>query len=67
MKNENIQKTNWGTLFPLLIIVFGAALLIYMITIEDEPGALPLVLILTGVVFLIINRFKNNSNTNKQV
>lgn len=67
MKNEINQKLNWSIIFPYLSIVFGAILLIYMITFEDEPGALPLILILTGVAFLIIHRFKNRNNTNKQV
>ena len=45
-------------MFSFLILLLGAILLIYMITVEDEPGALPLVLIITGMVFLIINWLK---------
>lgn len=55
--NKNInQKLNWSMILPLLIILLGTILLIYMITVEDEPGALPLVLIITGIVFLILKR-----------
>ncbi len=52
------QKVNQGMLVPFLIILLGAILLIYMIAVEDEPGALPLILIITGIVFLIIKRYK---------
>ena len=62
MKNEISQKVNWGMLFPFLIILLGAILLVYMIAVEDEPGALPLVLILAGITLLIIKRFKNKKN-----
>lgn len=62
MKNEISQKVNWGILFPLLIILLGAILLIYMIAVEDEPGALPLILIIVGIVLLTKNWFKINRN-----
>ncbi len=58
MKNEINQKLKWNIMFSFLILLLGAILLIYMITVEDEPGALPLVLIITGMVFLIINWLK---------
>lgn len=32
--------------------LFGAALMLYMILVEDEPGALPLGLILVSIVWL---------------
>ncbi len=54
MKN----KLRLGILIPFLIILLGSSLLIYMIAVENEPGALPLVLIITGIVFLIIKRNK---------
>lgn len=58
MKKDMSQKVNQGMLVPFLIILLGAILLIYMIAVEDEPGALPLILIITGIVFLIIKRYK---------
>jgi VIT1/CCC1 family predicted Fe2+/Mn2+ transporter len=67
MKKDINQKLKWNIMFSFLILLLGAILLIYMIIVEDEPGALPMVLILTGMVFLIINwlKFKRNSSTNK--
>ena len=39
------------------ILVLGLILLVFMITVESEPGALPLALVLGGVIWkLILNR-----------
>jgi hypothetical protein len=46
------------TALSLLVIALGVALLIYMITVEDEPGALPLALIVGGTVWLVIARVR---------
>lgn len=43
-------------MLSLLTVFLGIVLLIYMIMVEDEPGALPLLLIVTGVVWFIISR-----------
>lgn len=68
MKKEISHKLKWGTILSALTIFLGTILLIYMITVEDEPGALPLFLILIGTVFLIVNRYqikKQSGQTNK--
>lgn len=44
------------TVLSLLTIMLGIGLLIYMITVEDEPGALPLSLIAGGIGWLVIAR-----------
>jgi hypothetical protein len=46
------------TVLSILVTVIGVVLLIYMITAEDEPGALPLLLIVSGVAWLIIARVR---------
>lgn len=46
------------TALSLLVIALGVALLIYMITVEDEPGALPLALTLGGIAWLVIARVR---------
>jgi hypothetical protein len=58
MKKEIIQKLKIYTTLSVLTIVLGVILLIYMIRVEDEPGALPLLLIMIGTVWFIINRVK---------
>ena len=42
--------------FSMLILAIGIALLIYMVTVEDEPGALPLGLIVLGIGWFFIAR-----------
>ena len=49
-------KSKWSKILSLLTVFLGFVLLIYMIRVEDEPGALPLLLIITGVVWFIISR-----------
>ena len=47
-KEKQPQNLKIYTTLSILTLLFGIALLIYMVTVEDEPGALPLFLILTG-------------------
>jgi len=55
--NKGISlKSKWSKILSLLTVFLGFVLLIYMITVEDEPGALPLLLIITGVAWFIISR-----------
>src|SRR5262245_9139001 len=46
------------TVLSLLITAIGIALLVYMITVEDEPGAVPLALIALGIAWLVIARLR---------
>lgn len=52
------QKLKLGKMLSVLTIILGTALMIYMITVENEPGALPLALIIIGIVWLIINQYQ---------
>ena len=56
MKTRNRLKSKWSKILSLLTVFLGFVLLIFMITVEDEPGALPLLIIITGVVWFIISR-----------
>jgi len=49
------------SLFSLLITLLGVLLLIYMIVVEDEPGAIPLLLIIIGSIWYIFTRRKFQS------
>jgi hypothetical protein len=44
-----------------IIIVVGLILLIYMITVESEPGLLPLLLIVLGTGWYILTRARMRS------
>jgi hypothetical protein len=41
---------------PALIVTIGVLLLIYMITVESEPGAIPLLLIVAGIALYFMIR-----------
>lgn len=53
------QKLKYYQIFSALSILLGAALMIYMIKFENEPGALPLFLILMGIIGFIVVNIKN--------
>lgn len=48
---------------PGIALVLGLILLIYMVTVEDEPGALPLLLIVSGVAGLLWNKLTSQKNS----
>jgi hypothetical protein len=49
-----------------MIMALGAVLLVFMITVEDEPGALPLALVVGGTAwFLLVRRRVRSINPNE--
>ena len=62
---ETKDRKTWDmyNVVPVAILLMGLMLLVYMITVEDEPGALPLLLILAGTAALVIRRFKKKKPT----
>jgi len=56
MKTDIPQKLKTHKFISILIIVIGFILLIFMIIVEDEPGAIPLLLIVVGSVWFIYTR-----------
>lgn len=63
MEKENRKYWDAYSILSAVVLVIGLLLLVYMITVEDEPGALPLLLICTGTVSLVVKRFKNKNHT----
>ena len=55
-KSES-QKIN--ILLPITTIAIGLVLLTYMITVESEPGAIPLLLILVGTIWFFVTKSRN--------
>jgi hypothetical protein len=53
MPSKNVFKIP-----SIIILITGITLLVYLILIKDESGALPLFLVLIGILLLIYNRFK---------
>ncbi len=67
MKNDigkGLKNSRTGSIITILLAI---ALLVYMITVEGELGALPLLLMLTGCIWftvtqLQIKKARRNSN-----
>lgn len=57
----DIIKLKTHKLISILITVIGIVLLTFMIVTEDEPGAIPLLLIVTGTGWYFITRSKMKS------
>lgn len=55
--NENLKLS---TVLSILLTLIGITLIIYMITVEGELGALPLFVTITGLVWLIIGLRKRS-------
>lgn len=52
------KKRRVHTGLSIFLLTLGIVLLIYMIVVEDEPGAVPLALIVAGGTWLAIARFR---------
>jgi|11_taG_2_1085331.scaffolds.fasta_scaffold00021_91 hypothetical protein len=59
MNKESQQKKPVQRTLSILLMTLGLILMIFMITVEDEPGAIPLFMILTGIVWFYKTRLKN--------
>ena len=54
------------TVLSLVTFVLGVAMLIYMITVEDEPGAVPLGLIVLSIGWYLIARARLRPRTSRK-
>jgi len=59
METIKYRKQRTLHLLSILAIITGILLLVYMIVVEDEPGAIPLMLITLGFGGFLITRFKS--------
>jgi zinc transporter ZupT len=55
------RRAKVHTALATVTIVLGAILLAYMVTVESEPGALPLLLLVVGGVWLFVTRARIRS------
>lgn len=60
-QNILLQKLNTHSRLSWVVIGLGLLLLIYMVTVEDEPGALPLALIVGGTVWNRVTHRRRNA------
>ncbi|MBO6622179.1 MAG: hypothetical protein JJ892_14130 [Balneola sp.] len=61
MNKESHQKPSAQRTLPIILMALGLLLMIFMITVEDEPGGIPLLMILSGIVWFSITRFKSKT------
>ncbi len=62
MKKDIAKKSKLHSLLSVLTIVLGIALLVFMIIVENEPGAIPLLLIVIGTGWYFLTRYRLRSN-----
>lgn len=58
MTSDVLKKLKLHIILPVLITVIGIALMVFMITVEGEPGAIPLMLIAIGIGWYFITKFR---------
>jgi len=58
----NSSNNTWKRRLALGALVFGMALMLYMIIFEDEPGGIPLILIALGGGYLVWTSFSKPSD-----
>ena len=58
MNAKKEQRINWIKLLGIISLILGSALLVFMVSFEDEPGALPLQLIIIGITTLIVDKVR---------
>ncbi len=59
---DTMKKLKVHAILSTLIIVIGVVLMIYMIFVEDEPGGIPLLLIVFGMGWYFITRVRIRSH-----
>ena len=60
MKKEIPKRISILKTASIIVLIVGLLLLVYMVRVEDEPGALPLFFILVGLVGVIVNQVRIN-------
>jgi hypothetical protein len=53
-----MKTRNYPRLASFLVLGLGLVLLVFMVTVESEPGALPLALVLLGSIGVFATRRK---------
>lgn len=58
MRKKLSKKLKYQRFLAILVLLFGGFLLIYMVVVEHEPGAVPLILIIAGTIWITLNEIK---------
>jgi hypothetical protein len=49
----------------MIVLLLGSLLITYMVIVENELGAIPLFLIITGIIWFVINEIQINNYIQK--
>jgi len=59
VNTQKIINLKLQSILSILAIFIGLMLLLYMIVVEDEPGAIPLILIVFGVIWYLVTKSRS--------
>ncbi len=62
MQAKILSRLKTYRLLSIILLLLGAALLAFMVTVEGEPGAIPLFLCLTGILSFLFIQKKINAH-----
>lgn len=66
METNNTNRPGIKQRLPLFIITIGFVLMILMIIFEDEPGGIPVLLIVFGIGWFVNTWLRNKSQSNSE-
>ncbi|MEQ9278013.1 MAG: hypothetical protein RLN83_00845 [Balneola sp.] len=58
MRSDKLNRLIFYRKASIGVLMIGVALVAFMILVEDEPGGVPLILVLTGTLWFFFLRFK---------
>jgi len=58
MKKTISKNLKINRFFSMIVLILGSLLITYMIIVENELGAIPLFLIITGIIWFVINEIQ---------
>ena len=58
---QDARRLKLHTTLSLILLAVGAALMTFMITVESEPGLLPLLLVVGGLGWFLVTRARARS------
>jgi hypothetical protein len=58
MKKTISKNLKINRLLSMVVLILGSLLITYMIIVEDELGAIPLFLIITGIIWFVMNELR---------
>jgi len=61
LRSDKLNRLIFYRKASIGVLMIGVALVAFMIIVEDEPGGVPLILVLTGTLCFFFLRFKTHA------